>query len=687
MKHRKIIKFFLILSAASILSIGILTLLFFLFFPKDKISSMIVSKARSTLNRHIEVGKIDYSAGGIKIHSVQIHETDSRESKVMISIKSVSVRFSLLSLLKEDFQLKKIYFNEADINIRYDNGKYNLKSLIDDMKQNSSGESASKPDIKFSNCRVNLLSTENEYIPACGTYLFGGDISFDSEIVEADNFSVKLPETRGNIETEFIVTKENDKSVISGNLNIQKLRLDWLYKIKDITGLPFVEANGKLSAFVLKDGIIEGKAEAKSQMSKGGFLEADGKLKIIFSEKNITIEDAEASLNHSKAKVTYLNIITTGPQINFTAPSADLTLPDIFPYLDFIPSGIDGHYKGAVSYRAHKLNLEGDLSNGSFLKTKNLITGVNAKISVKNNIFSHENISFSFRNKPASISIASLDESLENFAANISIPDAEADDFSILGEALSQSKSSPSKTTVKGTLSLGQIKFKKGVAERVTLKFSKSGNALSVPSVSFSLFDALFAGEFYISDLSGKGNGNFKMRFSNLKIQKLSELDDNFSDRAFGIAEGKAEGNFSLSATKISDELNYHSEFNITNGKITNTGLQNNLGFLLDPLKHKLRDIEFNRIYGSFDAYGPKYSIRQIAFTSRDIKLSVAGDVNKDKSGNINIKLEFNNDFIADIPNIAYINLSKYKSGKWYLIPIRAKGSDITKKDNYNIVD
>ncbi|HPJ15506.1 MAG TPA: hypothetical protein PLJ39_10575, partial [Spirochaetota bacterium] len=95
MKHRKIIKFFLILSAASILSIGILTLLFFLFFPKDKISSVIVSKARSTLNRHIEAGKIDYSAGGIKIHSVKIHETDSAESEVMISIKSVSVRFSL----------------------------------------------------------------------------------------------------------------------------------------------------------------------------------------------------------------------------------------------------------------------------------------------------------------------------------------------------------------------------------------------------------------------------------------------------------------------------------------------------------------------------------------------------------------------------------------------------------------
>ena len=133
MKHRKIIKFFIILSAASILSIGILTLLFVLFFPKDKISSMIVSKARSTLNRHIEAGKIDFSAGGIKIHSVKIHETDSAESEVMISFKSVSIRFSLFSLLKDDFKLKKIYFDEAEINIKYANGKYNIKSLIDDI--------------------------------------------------------------------------------------------------------------------------------------------------------------------------------------------------------------------------------------------------------------------------------------------------------------------------------------------------------------------------------------------------------------------------------------------------------------------------------------------------------------------------------------------------------------------------
>ena len=648
---------------------------------------MIVSKARSTLNRHIEAGKIDFSAGGIKIHSVSIHETDSPESEVMISIKSVSIRFSLLSLLKNDFKLKKIYFDGAEINIKYANGKYNIKSLIDDISNNESGESTAKPDIKFTNCAVNLNSTEAEYLPACGKYLFGGNISFDGEIIEADNFSVTLPDSRGSIETEFVVTKENNKPVFSGNLNILQLRLDWLYKMEDITGLPFVKADGKLSAFILKDGTIEGKAEAKSQMSKGGFLEAEGKLKIIFSEKNITVENGEASLNSSKAKVSYINIITKGPQINFTAPSSDLALTDIFPYLGFIPSGIDGHYKGSVSYRAQKMNLDGELSNGSFLKTKNLINGVNTKISVRNNIFSHENISFTYRNKPAVISIASLDESLDNIAANISLQEAETDDFISLGEAFGTTGTSPSKSSVKGTITLGQMKFKKGIAEKVTLKYSKSANALSVPSISFILFDAPFAGEFYISDLSGKGYGNFQMRFSNLKIQRLAELNENFSDRAFGIAEGKAEGHFLLSAKNISDELNYHSEFSITNGKITNTGLQNNLGFLLDPLKHKLRDIEFNKIYGSFDANGPKFSIRQIAFNSRDIKLSVSGDINKDKSGNINIKLEFNNDFIADIPNIAYINLSKYKSGKWYLIPIRAKGSDITKKDNYNIVD
>ena len=648
---------------------------------------MIVSKARSTLNRHIEAGKIDFSAGGIKIHSVKIHETDSAESEVMISFKSVSIRFSLFSLLKDDFKLKKIYFDEAEINIKYANGKYNIKSLIDDISNKESGESTARPDIKFTNCTVNLISTENEYLPACGKYLFGGEISFDGEIIEADNFSVILPDSRGKIETEFVITEENDKPVFSGNLNISQLHLDWLYSIKDITGLPFVKADGKLSAFVLKDGTIEGKAEAKSQMSKGGFLEAEGKLKIIFSEKNITVENGEASLNRSKAKVSYINIITKGPQINFTAPSSDLTLTDIFPYLDFIPSGIDGHYKGSVSYRAQKLNLDGELSNGSFLKTKNLISGVNTKISVRNNIFSHENISFTYRNKPAVISIASLDESLDNIAANIHLQEAETDDFILLSEAFGTTGNSPSKTSVKGTITLGQMNFKKGVAEKITLKYSKSANALSVPSISFILFDAPFAGEFYVSDLSGKGNGNFQMRFSNLKIQRLAELNENFSDRAFGIAEGKAEGHFLLSAKNITDELNYHSEFSIANGKITNTGLQNNLGFLLDSLKHKLRDIEFNKIYGSFDANGPKFSIRQIAFNSRDIKLSVSGDVNKDKSGNINIKLEFNNDFIADIPNIAYINLSKYKSGKWYLIPIRAKGSDITKKDNYNIVD
>lgn len=689
MKHRKIFKFFAIFSSAAALSFIILTALFIVFFPKEKVSSIIVEQAENAISRKIEIGEINYSLGGIRIHDIKIHESGTTASPVMISIASSSVRFSLFSLFKEKFQLKRVYIDGAVISVVYSAAGYNLHSLIKDILKKDSTGGVTKPDIKIRNSVISLKSTEPFYLPACGDYRISTDISFDGDITEISDLQIGLPFERGSLNSDLIIVPENGKNVFSGNVVFDKFSFGWLYKIEDITSIPFTVVTGTVSAFTVRDNVLEGTASGTSEMSKGGELKADGKLRVDFAKEKISIKNASGKINGTKLKVNYLDIHIPTRTINFDTQESQIILSDVFRYLPFIPDGIDGEFNGKVSHSSSRFNIDGYLKNASYKKSRNIVTGVNSRVIVKNNIFSHENVSFTYKGKPAKISIASTDESLTNFAANIQIESTDIHDFAEIKDfsANSVSDSSSPPASVKGTFISDKMTIGSHTVSNVNFKFSKTGDNLLIPSLSFTYLEAPISGELSISNFSKNAKGSFRMRFSGMKLQKLTDIKEDLSGRIFGFAEGKIDGNFDLSQKNIRDGLNFHSEFSITTGKISDTGLQNNLGFLMSPLKHKLKDIEFNRIYGVIDGGGSKYKIRQIIFNSRDFKLSLNGEFKSDKSGDVNIKLEFSNDFIADIPNLTYTYLNKYKSGKWYTIPIKASGSDITDKANIKFVD
>ena len=136
----------------------------------------------------------------------------------------------------------------------------------------------------------------------------------------------------------------------------------------------------------------------------------------------------------------------------------------------------------------------------------------------------------------------------------------------------------------------------------------------------------------------------------------------------------------------MTETLKGNAVFNVSKGKVVNTGIQNGLIIFLAELRYKLKDLEFSRIYGNIDIDGKDLTINTFIFNSEDIRLAMNGKINSDlTASNMSVKLEFNNHFIKDIPRPAIAFYNEYLSGRWYTIPFLLNGN-ITDSKNIKML-
>ena len=179
---------------------------------------------------------------------------------------------------------------------------------------------------------------------------------------------------------------------------------------------------------------------------------------------------------------------------------------------------------------------------------------------------------------------------------------------------------------------------------------------------------------------------DYSLNFKNIKIQDFPFQNQELKSRFFGFADGNATLAI-LPGKNPEDTIKGKVVFNISKGKVVNTGVQNGLILFLAELRYKLRDLEFNKIYGNIDLDTGKYNINSFIFNSEDIRLSINGVLDSNlHADNMQMKLEFNNHFIKDIPRPAVAVLNRYQSGRWYIMPFVIKG-DITNSKNISLTD
>ena len=190
---------------------------------------------------------------------------------------------------------------------------------------------------------------------------------------------------------------------------------------------------------------------------------------------------------------------------------------------------------------------------------------------------------------------------------------------------------------------------------------------------------------------------DLKLNFSDVKVQDVTKYNNDLAGRFFGTAKGNANIEFRIEKGKsLFESLKAKMEIEVDKGKLVNTGMQEGLSVYLSELKYKLKDIEFNKIYGNFSILENNCYINSMLFNSPDVRLKVNGYFifpegdGKKYPGDLKYMLEFNDYFIQDIPNLPQAQLigkllkipALKKEGDWYIMSFKDKGDDITNSKN-----
>ena len=174
---------------------------------------------------------------------------------------------------------------------------------------------------------------------------------------------------------------------------------------------------------------------------------------------------------------------------------------------------------------------------------------------------------------------------------------------------------------------MGHLKKDNLDFKNIECAYDLSGKMLSLPRLRFEFLDATVSGS-ASADLAGKTPVvDTKMAFDNLKIQNLSTIEKELTGRLFGNAKGRIAVSFTPLADNPAESIKGTCDVAVTNGKVANTGIQDALGVWLDPLKYKLKDLEFNTISGNFQMDKGNVGVKTLIFNSPDIRVMVDGDV------------------------------------------------------------
>jgi uncharacterized protein involved in outer membrane biogenesis len=396
------------------------------------------------------------------------------------------------------------------------------------------------------------------------------------------------------------------------------------------------------------------------------------------------VYETSASIEESRARLHNLTIIPGRGVTKLVVEDMNVLLDHIKGLVPFLTGSMKGVMAGELSYDNKALSARVAIKNGSFGEKGSVISGLNETFVVNSGVMKKENISVNIMGYPAKVSIATTDRKFRKFALNIETPKLKVDTEE------TKATSDPagyllkdSEIEVSGRISIGEASFGQTNIHDTQVYYRLQQGRILINRFTSKIHSGQIMGAGRISPEKKGINLDIDVAFDRLKVQSLTAQSEKFKDRFFGMASGRLSLGFTVSDRKdFMKSLQGRGDVRIQNGKIANTGIQNGLGTWLAELRHKLKDIEFSDIHGNFQVDGGRYQINSLSFKAPDIRLDVSGNVQHDLQGDLKIDLQFNRNFIIDLPNPAFLQLAKYKKGGWYSIPFEVRGKDITDSKN-----
>lgn len=716
---------YLIIFITTLIIISIISVALFIYlFPKDRLLAIITETAETQLNRKVFINNINYSFNGVSLSNLRILNSKDKNDIELLKADNVSLGFSPLSLLEKKLIINHITLDGLKINITYENEIFNIEQFLReilklDKKEKSKDKEVTKEKIektsekddkdqgikttisyiKLINASLWLKSAPSFLKPLIGKYSVNGKLVLaNKDKISIQNILVNLPKKRGIVTGELLLDLLAPEFVLKGNLKLNNVLTKWTYTWADNLSLPFKQFNGKLNNFHITPNYLEFNVDGKTTIENNDIINLSGYSKIKFRPIELLYSNLEANIRDSSAFLKTFKINLQTKDISFNFDSLDIDFSDIKGIVKEIPKKLTGKVSGSLSLKDKKVNGKLKISNTGYGLEDKIISNINGDILINNNYFRIEKLPFKFYGQNAQLSAASTYKSYKDIVANLTIKEFTLPERKIQSTTnVDDSKQLNYESTelniplfVKGRIDIGKLNIDKDISfSDIMLSYNFTKNKLNIPQLRTNFLDSTFIGSGNATALKNKTNINCNIRFNDLKVQKLSKFADDNIPKFFGNANGKVDLSFDLEKDKkILESIKGNAQFRIDNGKVSNTGIQNGLGIWLEPLKHKLQDLEFDVIYGNFSVAGLTYNINSFVFNSPNIRLALNGFFKKSLEGDLKINLEFNKSFIQDLPKLATLPLLRdFKKGKWYTFTFRDKGDDITDSKNIKRID
>jgi len=685
-----------VIIASCIISISLL----YYFYPEESVKKIIQSRAEILLNRKIEIGSLHYSYKGIVIYNVTIYDKTAANSEpVLVKADEIVISFSLFSIIKKDFKLRSIYLSGLAVNCIFDgDGKSNIENLILEVKEKLKDEESNKniqlSKIILKECKLKITNPPEIVKPLEGEYRLNSTILIrkDRKIFEIIDSKIELPLNRGTLSPELNIDIA-DEFIIRGKVKLESASLLWVYKFPDNDPkLPFEIVNGQIDDFEITKSHVKGNVRATSTLKNTkSLLSADGACIVELSSRTVLLSGIKGKLNTSSVNVDNM-VISTRPggikKFNFS--NILFQLGDIRYLLSSLPSGLSGLVKGSFSYDGTMYSGKIDASDISYKDKIELLSGLSTTLEINNNIVKKENIPATILGSRSVISIATTDNKFKNFYVYINSEKLNINNINFSGNNNSTSEKVTNEKikipfNIAGKINIRELIYDDLIFKNTRANISASGNSIKINNADTEILNGSISGVGTI-DLSGiYPSVQTSLRFNNIKIHDIKFKNENISNRLFGFAEGTANLNLTVKEN-TAETIKGNATFTVTKGKVVNTGVQDGLIVFLSELRYKLKDLEFNKIYGNIDIAGSNFNINSFIFNSEDLRLSMNGRIDKDLNAHdMDMKLEFNNHFIKDVPRPALAVFNQYASGKWYVIPFSLNGS-ITESKNMKML-
>ncbi|HPJ42360.1 MAG TPA: AsmA-like C-terminal region-containing protein [Spirochaetota bacterium] len=678
----------IILSGASLL---------FYFYPEESLLNIIKTKSETALGRKVEIKSLRYSIRGVILQGVKISDLDENnnilpDDKSLLEAQEALIQFSLLSLLRKEYTINTLYFKDLSIRWSFDNsGKSNIERIFESFKQKSAEEEQSKTSIKINeiiltDCSLNLVNPPSDFKPLEGVYIVNGKLRLKKDnIFHLSETGIELPAGRGKLFPDISIDL-TEKLKFTGIIKLENCSLNWVYGFaKKNLKLPFETVNGIVDNFELQLPSVKGHAKVTSTLSRSkSIIHADGSCTVDIANKTVVIKDVKNRINNSSSVLDDLFISANAGEVRrFSVSNLNYSISDLRQLENSIPSGFSGNLKGNLSYNGAKFNGRMQISECSYKDRTEVFSGLNTEIELINNIFKKESVPVKIFGSNFNVSLAATDSNFKSIYVFIKGDKLDVNNISLSGGKSSSDFSFP--INISGKIQVGEIIYDKFLFKNNHADFVATGKTIKLNRVDTSLLSGSLNGSGKI-DLSGDfPTAHINARFNGMKVNDLKFANDNLNNRLFGFADGAVNLNFGF-RENMTETLKGNATFSVSKGKVVNTGIQNGLIIFLAELRYKLKDLEFNKIYGNIDVNGRDLTINSFIFNSEDIRLSMNGRINSDlTANNMTVKLEFNNHFIKDIPRPAIAFYNEYLSGRWYTIPFLLNGN-ITDSKNIKML-